>query len=310
MKTKICAAPSPHSFSSLPPLPPNPIAWSTQKPDVHVLSLFSNGTCGTAACWLRHMHHMVASDDRADYTMHVSFFDQHVERGATTGGRFQSPAWLRASRARIDALLRLLQRGARQSNLANRLYLLSDLDVLPLRRYSSVVQHFTELERRHGTIDILFMREPPGSCGMTAWVANTGFMLMRNTRRVRDFWRWTAGTSRGKMFDQDIANFLLVKKLKPGEVRWGLFPSAMVNANASAVAAETAAFHAVGVSGPAKFDALETAWRRHPRHELPGVHGAGSSVFGCAFDTSTVSVPPSWRAAPPFAPPPMLMCAS
>ena len=255
---------------------------------------------------------MVAHDKAVQYTMHVSFSSQQIERATTTGGKFQSPAWLRASRARINALLTLLIRTARESQFTNRLFLLSDLDVLPLRPYSSIVEYFLASERRHGALDLLFMSEPPGSCGMTPWVANTGFMLMRNSRIVRDFWRWVQQTSRGKMFDQDIANFLLVKKLKPGEVRWGLLPSSLVSANLSDVSRELGAFHAVGVSGRGKFDVLEAAWRRHPRRELRGSSAAADAAagFGCAADTATARVPPAWRAQGSYAPPPVLLCGS
>ena len=135
--------------------------------------------------------------------------------------------------------------------------------------------------------------------------ATAFFSTPRNPRRV-------ASTSRGKMFDQDIANFLLVKKLKPGEVRWGLLPSSLVSANLSDVSPELGAFHAVGVSGRGKFDVLEAAWRRHPRRELRGSSAAADAAagFGCAADTATARVPPAWRAQGSYAPPPVLLCGS
>ena len=252
------------------------------------------------------------SVSRVRYEFNVGFYSLPPERGATTGGKFMSAPWRRASKARIDLLQSLLTANAREdARTRNRLYLLSDLDVVPLRPYSALAEHFIAREQAEGGRDatarpeILFMRELPGSCGMTAWLANTGFMIMRNSHRIRNFWRWVSSTSRGKMYDQDIANFLLVRKLKPNEVPWGLLPQSLVGANASAVTAETAAFHAVGVSGGAKFDALERAWRSHPRaSEMAG--GAG---FECAANESKVHTPFAWRATQrSFAPPATLVC--
>ena len=145
------------SLPSLPPLPPQPQrrlfdAWNTTlnpQLDITVVSVFSNGTCGTASCLVRHMKRMIRHDESSAvrYDVRLGFYSLSAARGATTGGTFKSAAWLRASKARIELLLQLLTTNARRDWKHNRLYLLSDLDVVALRPYSALAAHFLAREQ-------------------------------------------------------------------------------------------------------------------------------------------------------------------
>lgn len=290
----------PHTYPSRP----IPRAWNASTVDVNIFALFTNGTCAITACWVRHMRQKIWEQRQhrnfIRYSINVGFHSINVGGGATSG-QFQTPEWRKASKARIDLLYTALHKHARVDERRNRLYILSDLDVLPLRSYTALVDHFIQSERAAASSggqqpDILFMREPPGSCGMTPWLLNTGFMVMRNSQRTRALWRWVGALSRGKMYDQDVANFILLKKVRANEVTWGVLPSDMVTAAPEDVAQQTVAFHAVGVTGPAKFERLRSAWERHrdtSAHSSSSDHGFSS--FGCSANVSRVDVPRAWR---------------
>ena len=205
--------------------------------------------------------------------------------GGSSGSSFRSRAWLAATRKSKEMLLAHLRQHARPSG--NELFLFTDLDVLPLRSYDALVAAFLAAERASPRPpEILFLREPDGHCGMTPWPANTGLVLMRNTKRVRDFWQWTTISARGKVYEQDVANFLLMRKLKAHELSWGLLPAELAAASLDRVGPQTVAFHAIGASGGDKFALLEAAWQR-----------AGLAGSLACQNATRVSVPSSWRGA-------------
>lgn len=104
----------------------------------------------------------------------------------------------------------------------NKIFLVIDIDVLPLQPFSSLLFGAASglLGPRTGPFrpggmypEILFMREPEGSCGMTNWVANTGFILLRNTMAVQRFWYWVHVSMRGKMIDQVAGRLVALAQL-------------------------------------------------------------------------------------------------
>ena len=128
---------------------------------------------------------------------------------------------------------------------------------------------------------------------MTNWVANTGLILMRNNKRVRDFWFYVISSTRGsRVYEQDIANLLLTKRLKPRELDWGLLPESLATAQLERVNTMTVAFHAIGVSGAGKFDLMRSAWRRSAQPSVNGEFACGASGGG---HNATVEVPSEWR---------------
>ena len=133
-------------------------------------------------------------------------------------------------------------------------------------------------------------------------------MLFRNTRAVRAFF-WAVQVSvhsSQRLYEQDLANFLLLKKLKPPELAWGLLPATAVTSDvAELVAGTTVAFHSVGVSGAAKLDRLEAAKRHHSAQarvlgaaSRDSSNAAGSGArprqWMCAKDVRQVSLPDGW----------------
>ena len=112
------------------------------------------------------------------------------------------------------------------------------------------------------------------------------------------------------MYDQDVANWLLLKRLKPGDVGWALLPTRLVGTDVDAVDADLVGFHAVGVTGHAKFLALQAAWRQHLRHEARAHPALGSADgFGCDANESFVHLPEGWRrSSGQYAAPGVLHC--
>ena len=62
---------------------------------------------------------------------------------------------------------------------ADTVYLVTDLDVMPLRPLDALVRWFAQQR----TVELAFMREPGRTIGMhgVQWALNTGFFLLRNT---------------------------------------------------------------------------------------------------------------------------------
>ena len=136
---------------------------------------------------------------------------------------------------------------------------------------------------------------------MSAWVANTGLMVMRNTLAVR-FLLYACYTTRGKgVFEQDVANWLLLKQMRPQDLSWGLIDSNLVTASLDEIGAETVAFHAVGVIGTRqKAEVLERALEKLSSRTTGvdaialGAPGPDPASGWCANRTR-VRVPSSWR---------------
>lgn len=236
-----------------------PLAWVSAPLEVHVLALYSNGTCGILACWLGRMAEMIRHE-RIKYHMHVKWHAHSAPTNASfAGSNYKDPLWVAATRARVKFVHGMLRSLMHQ--FVNGVFVLTDLDVLPLRPFSVLFSQLLEPTPRR---DILFMREPAGHCGMTPWVANLGLVVMRNTKAVRAFWYHVLSSVRQSkmMNDQDVANWLLLKKYRPGELSWALLPD-IATADVRSVSRDSAAFHAVGVSGDAKVGLLELGLRRH-----------------------------------------------
>ena len=307
--------------------------------ELHVVSMFTPGICGLLACWQQRVFALQNSAGllglaNVSVHFHIGYHPLPGANASTTPPRFKDPAWIKAVRERINYLRHVLKRYEHRSERA--LFLFTDLDVWPLRplapllrplqhalRASALQRERIEQCARNGhcagvaanlqprPLDIIFMREPPGHCGMSAWLANTGLMVMRNTLAVRKF-LFACYSTRGRgVFEQDVANLLLIKKLRPQELAWGLVDSALVTASLDEIGAQTVAFHAVGVSGTrAKADVLERA-----RSLFDSSFDSGTAATGAAGEAASsphvkhrsprpwcanrtrVSVPQSWRDA-------------
>ena len=231
-------------------------------------------------CWLRHASHTIGK-----HQIQLAF--HAAEESTSAGGTFKGRQWLAGTRESKLYLMEYLRATAKST--ANDLVLFTDLDVLPLRDYIKLAEHFIERERTSPRApEILFLREPPNHCGMTNWVANTGLILMRNNFRVRSFWFFVLSSTRGsRVYEQDIANLLLTKRLKPKDLDWGLLHEGLATAQLERVTSETVAFHAIGVSGAAKFELLHEAWKRSAQ---------AKNAFACGASRSgnNATVPSEW----------------
>ncbi|KAL3893534.1 MAG: hypothetical protein SGPRY_014163, partial [Prymnesium sp.] len=220
-------------------------AWAAGVIQLHVIALFTPGTCGLLSCWLKHFTQMMSKDDSLAYHVHAHWHQGPRHQPPHQQSAYQQGAGQQAAGREGAGHDQAGAGGPRAFNKAG----------------SSFKSSLWMDAARPGGMypEILFMREPEGSCGMTNWVANTGFILLRNTMAVQRFWYWVHVSMRGKMIDQDLANFLLLKKLKQHELQWGLLPRSVVTAKVDRISNETVAFHAVGVTGEKKFDVLKAA---------------------------------------------------
>ena len=203
--------------------------------ELHIIALFTPHTCSVLSCWVRHMQGMMDGDVRENltYTLHVGWraLDQRGNGSATTAGAaYRDALWMQAVRAKVDHLWGLLRRHAARPG--NHIYLLTDLDVLPLAGYSRLTTMMLDAEATANASgapspEIFFLREPPqkGACGPGAPVANSGLMLMRNTFSVRQLWWYVSAAlnvqrhrARMHMHDQDVLNALLLHRLRPTDL--------------------------------------------------------------------------------------------
>eukprot|EP00316_Scyphosphaera_apsteinii_P022212 CAMPEP_0119300934 /NCGR_PEP_ID=MMETSP1333-20130426/2818_1 /TAXON_ID=418940 /ORGANISM="Scyphosphaera apsteinii, Strain RCC1455" /LENGTH=162 /DNA_ID=CAMNT_0007302873 /DNA_START=371 /DNA_END=856 /DNA_ORIENTATION=+ len=137
-------------------------------------------------------------------------------KGKRATGLYGDAHWKTGTREKVRWVNEVLAQYKRAPEI---IWLITDLDVMPLRPYSHLVTWF--VRQPH---EIVFMREPGHSLGLggVKWVANTGFILLRNTPRVRDFvghWYFRVRVNR-KLLEQDLANWLLVKHVGHRELNW------------------------------------------------------------------------------------------
>jgi hypothetical protein len=138
-------------------------------------------SAGTSAkmvgCWLSWMAHMMAQDPTTHYTLHV------VRSAITAKAKADDAARKRAHRGRLGLLDALASEGSTDP------ILLTDVGVLPLRPYSSLLGGLNRT-------DILFLRSPSphllradGKASTAvfsnAGFFNTGFILLRPVPPVR-----------------------------------------------------------------------------------------------------------------------------
>ena len=244
-------------------------------PTLHVLAFATRQSGALLACWMRWWAAMVArqSEPMQLHLRSHSLSASPQAKGNSGGGggsglgslnrytsvgtsavsevvvggngRVRSSAEHRlASRAKVFWVEQLLKEAAKGHK--RDLWLFTDVDVAPLGSYWDLARSATSSH------EIVFMAEPQTSDGgLSTWVANSGFYALRNTARVRRLMQHWAERlmSNARMLDQDVLNWLLLTRLQPGELDWGLFDGGAATANATAVGPQTVAYHAAGVAG-------------------------------------------------------------
>ena len=125
------------------------------------------------SCWLQWMSDMTAADGICEYQLHMVLRPKKTSVATLTTHRFKLDY--------IESTLSRLPDGAP--------LIFSDLDVLPIRPYSLLLE--AKDASGHSVLrrDAVFMREPSGS---KMGFLNSGFFLMRNSPAVRSLvvaWR-------------------------------------------------------------------------------------------------------------------------
>lgn len=196
---------------------------------------------GCARRWLAHAESL----DSAPYEHEVASFGSN----ASGTGEYMDARWKDAVRAKPSSLSALLRRLPPRAEV-----LLLDTDVVtlrPLRRALPALGPAT---------DMLFMREPAGHGGATGrMVVNTGFVLVRNSRRSQQFaahWAWRLKGHAKRLTDQDVANWILLhptqfNTLNRTRLRWSFLPRSLAATEPEQVGPSTAAYHAIFASGTA-----------------------------------------------------------
>ena len=94
--------------------------------------------------------------------------------GTSSGGAYGSAAWTAGTRAKVAWVNNVISRFS-----ADTVYLVTDLDVMPLRPLDALVRWFAQQR----AVELAFMREPGRTVGLhgVQWALNTGFFLLRNT---------------------------------------------------------------------------------------------------------------------------------
>ena len=137
---------------------------------------------------------MMLHDVGTEYSLHVQHF---APTGNDLSDTFGASAWNQALRAKVSFAAQFMQRAA-----PNALVLFTDLDVIPLGPYSSLVHAMPP--SRELTWQYTRVGHMP---------ANTGLYLMRNTPSVRDFLDvWLGAVRAGvtmRKDDQRHANSIL-----------------------------------------------------------------------------------------------------
>ena len=125
----------------------------------------------------------------------------------------RSRACYRSVRAKVYWTEQILKQAARGA--AGDIWVFTDADVVPLASYWHLARH-------NFSHEIQFMREVHQHRGLSNWVVNSGFYMLRNTARVRRFLRmWAVRLmSSRKLKDQDALNWLLLNRVKADELDW------------------------------------------------------------------------------------------
>ena len=235
---------------------------------VHLVAFTTKHSERLQRCWLQWVSHMSASDTTPQLSYRLQLRSQDpgnvstgwlskrakVATATRPAGSFQTAAWYAAVNAKMAAwrdLLIELHAAGRENDLV----IISDLDVAPLRPYSSLLPCRSSHE-------ITFMQEPKGhASSFGPHLVNTGFSLIRNTEQVRAFFANVCSRFKRfpKLHDQDIVNALLVSHVGHPRSRahglpaprgrpvldWGVFPTSHVTGELEDVNANTIAFHAI-----------------------------------------------------------------
>jgi len=233
---------------------------------LHLITFSTHHSERMQSCWLQWASHVMARDTtpQQHYRLYLRTHDasnvstvRPKGRRVTAGGAagtYQTATWYAALRDKMFAIQEVLEETKASAREVDA-YVITDLDVVPLRPYSELLACLEH--------EITFMKEPDGHAGsFGAHVVNGGFYVVRNTANVRAW--FTNVASRFKKYprlhDQDIANALLlahirhpraaaiglpyVSRGKP-ELNWGVFPTSRVTGVVDEVRNETVAYHAI-----------------------------------------------------------------
>ena len=218
------------------------------KPTLHLVALSTRHSCIMEACFTVWVRRMTLHDSSTDYEL-------HLHTSAVMGNStFGTPGWLAAQTERVRNIARFLHSASENATV-----IFTDLDVVPLRPYGELLTTYLPAGR-----DITWMynfqKHSP---------YNSGFMLARNTRHVREFVDvWLAACLHdARSGDQRIANALLYEARMNRNLAWsvnsGIFPRTLVTGGStwtdeqgpppanstddvSWLTAETVSFHTIG----------------------------------------------------------------
>jgi hypothetical protein len=195
----------------------------------------------------------------------------------SVNGAFQSDGFQATCLAKVGYILEVLA-----ANLGGDPFIFSDVDV---RFYGDPTADLTQLL---GNNDIMFQDDgPAGAC--------TGFMVMRPTPRVLEYWRKVAERMRDtNQLDQDAANRLLETHFAPA---WGLLPERYWTVGMKGVGwnpgdpvappADLMVHHAnwtVGVENKLKLLEAVRATREKPRGVYVGSYGVAPNGESSPWD--------------------------
>ena len=210
---------------------------------LHILATSTPQTCKMMACFLVWMRRMMLYDTTVDHQLHLKTYTP--PNGTSGAGEFLSASYNSATASKaalIGGFLRTVPDGT--------VVVFTDLDIVPFEPYSELPGHVPperELTFMYNNIP----HEP----------VNTGFMMIRNSERVRDFMdRWKAQMEAvlrsvdddykkiRPPFDQKMANLVIRRLPKSNRsVRWGVFDNHLVTGLPDFVGKCTFAYHAISV---------------------------------------------------------------
>ena len=208
------------------------------------------------SCWLKWMSDMTAADNLCEYELHM------VLRPPTTNVTKRRIHWYKLDY--IEETLRRLPDGAH--------LIYSDLDVLPIRPYSKLLE--SKDASGHSVLgrDAVFMRVPNASKASKRCSVNAGFFLMRASPAVRTLIvAWRAALREGEG-DQLALNRVLQNNASSSHstvhseyraVDWHVFERRTIAGLEKEVLPGTVAYHAVmAMPGASKNQKLLRVWNR------------------------------------------------
>ena len=219
-------------------------------PFIHLMTYSTPSSCAFLNCWTSWTTALASSDVNTSFHVH-----SHIQ--AYSRRRDARLAWLAGIRSKVLFVKDVLERYRVNQVVRDEAFLFSDLDVVPLGLFSGLLGALVQFDPTQPqwkpTADrpeIVFMEEHQNlrRAGISDWVANSGFYLLRNTKNVRTFFNaWAALiTTNRRMNDQVAVNFLLVRKFNSSaRLRWATFPKHLVTGQPGQIGRRTIAYHAV-----------------------------------------------------------------